>query len=429
MNQSILLSNKNLIPGFIVGLTCTINGFYISLGSLNLRINDIAFYILIFYWLLNTKTIIYNYYSPQIKDGIILVILMFFYMVAIRMFYYDDYPRIYQIFFIKYLINKLLWFPLYIVFFMLYGGKNLIIGVLWGLGVSSFLNTFIVIGEYLSILNGNPLDYNIIRALGITVADKKLAVFNQGFIRPTGFMIDPNFTGAYAGIGAIMWDYLWEQTKNKKYAIFAIISIIPMFLLFSRTAIFSFVLCFVFSLILRGYNKKFTIMSPYIIIVFSIVIFLLITYVLAENQELIDNISSRTSMNDGSTMARVGYLEYYFSNMSFKQLLFGVGMAGSFLSIFFGSEQVLHPESSYIAMLMEYGLIFLICYVFLLFITLKKLLRQNYYFALVFSYINLIGISYNFLGDRLYYFLIICFILYTYADKPLRIKRIIRHKL
>lgn len=338
------------------------------------------------------------------------------------MLYYDDYPPIYKVFFIKYLINKLLWFPIYIAFFMLYGGKNLIIGVLWGLGVSSFLNTFIVIWEYISFLNGNPMDYNIIKALGITVADKKLAVFNQGFIRPTGFMIDPNYTGAYAGIGAIMWDYLWAQTKNRKYAIFAIISIVPMFLLFSRTAIFSFILCFLFSLILRGYNKKFTIMSPYIIIAFSIVIFFLISYVLAENQELIDNISSRTSMSDGSTMARVGYLEYYFSNVSFKQLLFGVGMAGSFLSIFFGSEEVLHPESSYIAMLIECGLLFFLCYVILLFITLKKLLKRDYYFALIFVYLNLIGISYNFLGDRLYYFLVVCFILYTYADKPLRAK-------
>lgn len=419
MNSNSHLNLRNLIPGFIVGLTCTINAFSISIGSLNLRINDIAFYILIFYWALSPKTIVRHYYSSRIMDGVIIVVMLFIYMVAVRWIHYDEYPPLYQSFFIKYLINKLLWFPLYIAFFMLYGGRTLIIGVLWGIGVSSVLNTVLVIWEYIAIVGGNPLNYDVIKNIGITVADKKLDVFNQGLIRPTGFMIDPNFTGAYAGIGTIWWDYLWNQTRNKKYSIFAIISVLPMFLLFSRTAIFSYLICFIFSVTLNIYRKKkYNIMSSYIIILISISIFFLLSYVLSENQEVIDNISRRTSMSDGSTLARLGYIEYYFSNISFGQLLFGVGMAGSFLTPFFGTTEVLHPESSYIAILMEYGLLFFMVYILLLFFTLKKLLKRNYYFALLFTYLNLIGLSYNFLGDRLYYFLVICFILYIHNSCP-----------
>lgn len=420
--MSLTINDKTLIPGIIVGLTCTINGFFINLGSLNLRINDIAFYILLVLWLLYSKPTRY-FYNKNIYTGIAIIAFMFIYMIAIRMYYYNTYPPIYQSFFIKYLINKLLWLPIYVAFYMIYGGKRFILGVLVGIAISSLLDSLLVIGEYISIINGKEPDYSFIKSLGIAVEEKKLKVFNQGLIRPTGFMIDPNYTGAYAGIGTLFWDYAWQETKKRRYAIFAIISIIPMILLFSRTGLFSFILCFLLSIIMHFCRKNgltYNIVAPYIIIILVVTITILFLYVFAENENLMDNIIRRASMQDGSSMTRFDYVEYYFSNINIWELLFGVGMAGSFLSPFFGIEEVLHPESSYISILMEYGSLFFIAYIGLLYITFRKLVKNNFYFAIIFIYINLIGVSYNFLGDRLYYFLIICFLLYTFAPNPSR---------
>lgn len=413
----IKLHDRALLPGIIVGLTCTINGFYISLGSVNVRINDIAFYLLFIIWIIYPKPI-RNYYNNNILKGIAIIGIMFIYMITVRMYNFNTYPSIYQDFFIKYLINKLLWFPIYIAFYMLYGGKQFIYGVLFGIGVSSILDSFLVIGEYTYIISGREPDYSFIKTLGIAVEEKKLKVFNQGLIRPTGFMIDPNYTGAYAGIGTLFWDYVWHKFHKKKYIIFSILSIIPMVLLFSRTGLFSFILCFLFSLLIFSKKKNRNVVAPYVMITFSIVLIFLFIYVFSNDQDLIDNIIRRASMQDGSSMTRLDYIEYYFSHANMVELLFGVGMAGSYLAPFFGIEEVLHPESSYISMLMEYGCIFMTLYLFLLLDTLRKLIKRDYYLTIIFIYINLIGISYNFLGDRLYYFLIVCFILYTYVKTP-----------
>lgn len=413
-----LIKSDNFSSGFLLGLFSTMNGFMFHIGPFNLRFADIFFFVLFGYCLISKPSSRLKLkYRHNFKEGLSIVSFLALWLIVCGLLNFNSYIEIYQIYFIKYLINKLIWIPLYAILFMLYGGKSFLLGVFWGIGICGIINSIFVIHEYILIVNGIVPRYDYLSKIGIFVSEKKYAVFNQGLIRPTGLMIDPNYTGAYAGIALIFFDYLRVLTKKSRYGIYALICSIPMFILFSRTALFSFFLCFVISVCYKIFscNKQFRILSPQIVLIICAATILILFYLFKDDFNVSENLTRRLYMKDGSSSQRLDYLSYYMNHTSIFQWLFGSGVDGNSLTYFFGINEVLHPESSYISFIIENGIIFTALFICLMIYVFRRLIRRNYYYAFIFLYINLIGISYNFLGDRLYYFLFVCLLLYSYC--------------
>ena len=113
----------------------------------------------------------------------------------------------------------------------------------------------------------------------------------------------------------------------------------------------------------------------------------------------------------------------YFNQADLMSLVFGTGTssAGLILSNILGLNvgQVWSPESNYITFAIEQGLFFLIVFFLYLAVVFFRLLRREQIYAYIFLYINLIGLSYNFLGDSIYLFLLVCFTMYAYDNNKL----------
>ena len=133
---------------------------------------------------------------------------------------------------------------------MAYGGERFFYNVLLGISFCLVVNSMFVLYEYNSVLNGQIPSYSFLEMIGLYIDTKKEDVFNQNMIRPTGLMLDPNYTGGYAGIGLIFFDFLYRKTKKIKFIICQFLSIISIFIVFSRTGIFSLFVCFIISLLL-----------------------------------------------------------------------------------------------------------------------------------------------------------------------------------
>jgi len=408
-------------PGVLLGLLCTINGFMFTVGGLNLRISDIPFYILIIYWIF-FKSRIRLFYSREILRGLGIVFCIFTWIAVSGFLNLSMYSDIYQEYFVKYLINKVLWIPIYAVIYMIYGGKDFFVGVFWGISICALINSGMVLYEYYTIQNGYLPEYEFFKSLGVVMDEKKSMVINQNMIRPTGLMLDPNYTGAYCGIGIIFFDSLYRSSKKKRYLFFSILCVVPMLILFSRTGIFSFIMCYIISVFfyLKN-NKRYNLISQKVILIAICAGICIFTYILSLDYGMFERLTDRFLMKDSSASTRTDYIWYYFSLVNPIQLLFGVGNAGNFLTDFYGYQNIVWaPESSVITLFIEEGLIFNILFYWVVVKTFFKLIKTNYYYAFIFAYINFIGLSYNFLGDRVYLCLSVLFILYTYAIEPTR---------
>jgi hypothetical protein len=268
--------------------------------------------------------------------------------------------------------------------------------------------------EFYKIYNGNIPDYNYLEHLGIYVDSKKNDVFNQNLIRPTGLMLDPNYTAAYSGIGAIVFDYL-RRKKSKFYIVPCIICVIPSVLTMSRTGLFSIFLCFLFSAYCVFLLKK---RDAYIAfpqtIMFSILVAASVfIYLNTIDDNFVEGQLNRLMMKDSSAGTRTQYIDYFLQHASFLQLLFGCGTCASGLFLTPNSG-IWAPESNYITYLVEFGLVYIVLYALFFVYILRRLLKINFYYSLIYLYINIIGISYNFLADRLFYFLTCIFVMYSF---------------
>lgn len=421
--------NRSNCLGIILGFSSVANGFMFHIGAFNLRICDLVFWFLPIYWFV-FRIRIRNYYDRNILTGVILVSIFFFWLTISGFIHFEEYNELYKDFFIKYYVNKLIWIPLYAMIFMAYGGERFFYNVLLGISICLAINSIFVLYEYYSILNGQIPSYSFLEMIGLYIDKKKEDVINQNMIRPTGLMLDPNYTGGYAGIGLIFFDYLYKKTKKRKFIFCQLLSMIPMFVLFSRTGLFSLFLCFIFSLLLYAFAPPkfhYRLLSPLMFSLLVIGVVFVGLYIYSFDESTYQLLLDRLVMNDSSAGTRTLYLDAYIEEASISQIFFGVGTSGSGFSLgsegfFYGAATVWAPESNVITFFMEQGLFFLLLYFILCVLVMSKLLRRNYYYALIFLYINLIGISYNFLGDRVFYFLISCFFLWVYANVPNRIK-------
>lgn len=423
-----MFGNRDGRLGIILGFSSVANGFMFHIGLFNLRICDLVFWILPIYWFV-FKVKVRNYYDKSILIGIAFVAILFLWLTFSGFLRLGEYNELYQDFFVKYYANKLIWIPLYMMIFMAYSGERFFYNVLLGISFCLVVNSMFVLYEYNSVLNGQIPSYSFLEMIGLYIDTKKEDVFNQNMIRPTGLMLDPNYTGGYAGIGLIFFDFLYRKTKKIKFIICQFLSIISIFIVFSRTGIFSLFVCFIISLLLyifapSKYHCR--ILSPSMFFLLGIGTIFAGVYIYSFDENTYQFLLDRLIMNDSSAGTRLLYLDVYIEEASISQILFGVGTSGSGLALgsegfFYGAEKVWSPESNIITFFIEQGVFFVLLYFILCCALWIKLLRKNYYYALIFFYINFIGVSYNFLGDRVYYSLLVFFVMYSYVEEPLRV--------
>lgn len=412
--------DKDDCLAILLGFSSVANGFMFHVGTFNLRVSDLFFGFILLYWLI-FKIHVRNYYRPRIVKGIAITFILFFWLTYSGLVNFGDYNDVYQDFYVKYYVNKLLWIPLYAFIFMAYGGEKFLFNVLLGISICIAVNSIFVLYEYYSIMHGYQPDYSYLEVIGIYIDSKKDDVINQNMIRPTGLMLDPNYTGGYAGIGFLFFDYLYKKTAKKKYVLYQIISVTSMFIVFSRTGLFSLVICYILSFLFSTFgNKKhqYKMLSPFVFIILISCFVLAGIYIYAFDEFLFEFLMDRLTMNDSSAGTRTLYLEYYLDKASIGQLLLGTGTSSVGLILgndFGGIDNVWAPESNIITFFIEQGLLFLLFYFIVCYYIFRKLLILNFHYALIFAYINLIGLSYNFLGDRVFYFLFISFLLWVFV--------------
>lgn len=413
-------SVTNNLP-IIIGFFCLINGLMFHIGSFNLRIGDVFFFITIALVLMFYKNNTINY-SRSCSSGINMILILLIWITISGFVNFSSYSDLYQKFFFKRYLNKDLWLLAYAFFYLMLGREEFLRKVLIGISICSLLNAILVLLEYIKILNGEILDYSFLERFGIFIDIKKEMIINQDLIRPTGLMLDPNYTAAYTGIGALYFDYL-RKNINKLYIILSILCVVPSLLLVSRTGLYSIIICFLLSLIFR--IKHFRNREVYIVfpqLMFFVVFFFVfvVIYFYSFDEQFVSNQIERLMMNDSSALTRTWYIEYFCNNATLSQIIFGCGSGSSGMVLgnyFFGSDLVWSPESNYITFLIEYGVLFIAVYFLIVLLIFKKLIDNNFCYAMIFLYLNIIGISYNFLSDRVFYFLTCCFIMYSFDNK------------
>lgn len=409
---------------FFCGFFSVANGFFFQVGSFNLRLYDLFFLLLPVYWFF-IKEQQKLHFSRKIYIGFSLIFCVFLYFTFSGFFRYGWFNEVYQDFFVKYYINKILWIIIYAIIYMMYG-NNLLFYFLCGLSTCIILNSLFVFYEYAVIANGYIPDYSFLESFGLYVESKKNDVINQNMIRPTGLMLDPNYTGGYSGIALIFLDYLRTKSQKWLFYIFQFLCVIIVLLVFSRTGLFSLLLCFFLSLILYSiYKKKYTqvhILSLAVFFLGGLLVVFYLMYLYTIDESVFEMLVDRLLMNDSSAGTRTLYLETYCNEVDIVNLLFGcgTGASGMILGNIYGgagSNEVWSPESNIITFFIEQGLVF-ICFYFFLTLRISVLLfKKHFYYFLIFMYVNLIGISYNFLGDRIFFFLYVVFCMFSFANR------------
>jgi hypothetical protein len=404
---------------FLVGFFSFCNGIFIKAGAFNIRFSDFFFYlfpIIIFFYFKKVRI-------KKTEFFLLFLIFILFILLVLRGLFPLVTNAIYDTYYLKFMFNRILWIPIYALFYLVFRGK-LIFYFSLGIFVGLFFNSVFVLYEYTFVILGKIPDYNTLSSIGIYFDEKKMDIFNQGFIRPTGLMMDPNYTAGYSGIGILFAEKLKLKSKHKyRFIIGQTFLLIVMFLLLSRTAIFSFlIVVFVFFLFVFFSDRNEKLNSFEVIawrpLVLLICFFIFISMIASRiGIDVWQLLGDRLSSNDSSASARVSYFNDYLSKVPFLLILFGFGTSRAGLGIdnyvnnYSNSDEVWAPESSILTMLFEQGVLFILLYFILSVIFFYRLYKIDKYYSAIFLYINLIGISYNFLGDRLFWFMYIILIL------------------
>lgn len=403
---------------FLAGFFSFCNGIFIKVGAFNIRFSDFFFYLF--------PIIIFLYFKKvRIKKTeffLLFLIFILFILLVLRGLFPLVTNATYDTYYVKFMFNRILWIPIYALFYLVFRGK-LIFYFSLGLFVGLCFNSVFVLYEYTVVILGKIPDYNMLSSIGVYFDEKKMDIFNQGLIRPTGLMMDPNYTAGYSGIGILIAEKLKSKYKYTIIIIGQTFLIIVMFLLLSRTAIFSFlivVLVFFLLSIITHRNETF---NSFEVIAWKPLILLICFFILVSTIvsgigiDIWQLLGDRFSSNDSSTATRVSYIDDYFRKVPFLLILFGFGTSragvgiDNYVNNYNISSEVWTPESSILTMMIEQGALFILLYFIFSFIFFYRLYRLDKYYSAIFMYINLIGISYNFLGDRLFWFMYIILIL------------------
>lgn len=419
------LSKQKKIVLFLLGFLSIWNAFYLSFGGVNLRFYDIMFFVAPMWGVIDLKVNPPLKFSKRINSGCIIVALLFLYFTISGFIHMSNYTPEYSDFFIKYYIHKVIWIVFYLILYLQYG-RDVLKYFFLGLFCICVFHVSLVLFEYANIIfSGKIVDFSFFNKIFIQVEAKKYDVYNQGFIRPTGLTMDPNYATGYAGIAFLYTELL--KSKQSKYkvwlSVFQYLCLFMTAILFSRTGLFSLMIVIVISALFHIFisRKKYKTITPAICVLVVVLICVAISYIGLFNEVLYEQIIQRLSMKDGSSNMRQDYIFTYLNESDTLNVLFGNGTssAGMVLTQLLGmnSGLVWHPESSYISLLIEQGVVFLILFFLFLVRLFFKLLKKNQIYAYILLYINVIGLSYNFLGDRIYMFLLVTLTLYAFDPK------------
>lgn len=394
---------------FLTGFFSIFNAFYFSFGGLNLRVFDI-FFILLF--LLSFAVLIYR---PKVeRNPHVFVVFGIYIILTVGLLFIGNTNQVYIDNALKGFIHKINWILFYLIIYLAFKDESIEV-FLSGLYFSIILNTLILFYEFYLINQGIQPEYEFLEKIGLFISEKKMDFFQKNILRPTGVTLDPNYAASYAGI-AFLFGYRKRQWIYKISNVFIFFSI---FLLLSRTAIFSLLLLILISFFLYILYLNRTMFFKRLHLFWGILIIILSGLIVFSTfPDEIGTLVDRFTMRESSALTRWVYIEGYFEHMNFSQILFGTGTysAGYYLAEWsrLSSESFGAPESNYIAFMVENGLIFLMVFLFMLVFVSRKLLRKHIKYAYIFMYINIIGLGYNFLGDRIYMFLLVTLILYSY---------------
>jgi len=408
LNIKYFLNYSFILTGFLSLFTA----FYFKIGSFNIRICDVFFYGLIFLviWKLAKNKTYINLKTIVLSSIFILAVLYIFFNTLKTNV---NANQLYASFSTKFFINRYLWIILYILIYLTFK-EQFLEKFLEGLAIACALNVVFIIFEFIVIvLFFKSANYDFLNNIGIFVEPRKYIVFNQGLIRPTGFTIDPNYAASYAGIA------LLHYSNKKVLSLKNWLLIASILILFSRSAIFSLIITYLITIIFNKKNNpnEFNFSNLKILIFSGLSIFALVLFLFPD---FIIGITERLTVKDRSAATRFSYINLYIENTGIIDILFGKGSSSSgyFLNNFSSNsftKKIWSPESNYITIFIEQGLIFTTIFFLIIFFILKKLANINIKYFAIFIYINLMGISYNFLGDRIYPILFISFSLYAYS--------------
>jgi len=402
---------------FLTGFFSIFNAFYFSFGGLNLRVFDL-FFILLFF--LSLAVLIYR---PKVeRNPHVFIVFGIYIVLTLGLLSIGDTNQVYIDNAIKGFIHKINWILFYLLIYLVFKDKSIEI-FLKGLYFSILMNTLVVIYEFYLINQGIQPGYEFLEKIGLFISEKKMDYFQQNILRPTGVTLDPNYAASYAGI-AFLYGYRKRQLLYKISNVFIFLSI---FLLLSRTAIFSLLLLILIGFFLYFLYLNRTMFFKRVHLFLGVLIVLLSGFIVFSTYpDETETLVNRFTMQESSALTRWVYIKGFFANMDIQQILFGTGTysAGYYLSEWsrLSSESVGAPESNYIVFLVENGVIFLMLFVFMIVFVTRKLLRKHIKYAYIFMYINIIGIGYNFLGDRIYMYLLITLILYASNLKRIKDK-------
>lgn len=398
----------------IFGFFSIISAYLLTVGPVNIRIYEIGFYIFSCSMVLNVFSI------RKVYHRFVIVYILILIFVLITMFSILDYNDIYQSYAFLFLVNKIL--PIIIYGLCAYYiGKDSIECFLKGLLTICFIGSVFVIIEYTEILRGT---YSVSKSiLGVINVDpKKLSDYiNQGFIRPSGFSIDPNFMAGYSGLSII---YLFGVYRSKitfsfKRWVIALPLLFTTFVLLSRTAIFSTIITLLVVLllsILGMYRHRKHALNQLIVFGVLIVSVVFVNIVVTQ-PELLESIIRRFSVSDGSASQRIEYINYYLSKNSIFSMLIGGGPYSSGYILgegFFGNYFIWAPESAYLSILIDYGLIGFVFFISVIIYTSIKLYFNGDNYFPIYVFLCVMPITYNFMGDRVFLYLITVFAVYAF---------------
>lgn len=398
----------------LTGFFSLFTAFYFDLGLINVRVNDIFYYMLcLFSFFLCIKKLRIGQpigYLPIVLTVIVIVFYTFNLLGVIGL------NEVFTRGAIKYFINRIPWLLIY-VFILMALGKNF---------CKEFLNGFIIGALFCSVLmtieltvflkSGQSINYSFLSHFGVSTEPYK-GISNQGLLRPSGVTMDCNYSASYAVLAALILDETQLFKKKLIYSITKLFLILSALIVQSRTAIFGLIGIFLLSVLFRILNKKFkVIVSKQMIVLIACSITALL-YLYYNIPEIFDRSFQRVALADSSSGTRVLYFEKYKDEMlknknGFLRILFGngTGSAGYILAdVGYGKEAYWAPESNYLTFIIEQGIVFLFIFILIVFLSFVKLFELKSNIHIVFIYLLTVGATYNFLGDRVYWLLLLIF--------------------
>lgn len=319
---------------------------------------------------------------------------------------------------LKSFISRIPWVLVYA--FLLSGigplySKPFMSGFIWG----NIVNVLIVIIEIsLFFTSGSGIDYSPVERLGIVVQTNN-SIENQGLLRPKGVTMDCNYSASFFVLAALLMNassFLSIGVKRRWISVVLRILLIgTAAFVQSRTAVFSYFIVFMISIGVSFIRRKNLVVFPKTTVLLLLCAIIALVQLSLQNPGFFQNSLIRLQMTDSSSGTRFLYLNDYFQRISNEELspllVFlgnGTGTAGFLLSdVGYGKNDFWSPESVYLALLIEQGLVFSVLFTCLLLTCCFRLLTKSPKYSMVVLFLILIGMSYNFLGDRVYWILLI----------------------